>query len=59
MEDAQTTSLTTKEVVTRNLTEAVAMVVAIEAAVTIMRVDSKVEVEQAEVQAPTYVQTMI
>ena len=52
--DAQTISSTTK-VATRNLTGAVAMVVAIAAETTTMRVDSMVEVEQAEVQAPTYV----
>ena len=52
--DAQTISSTTK-VATRNLTGAVAMVVAIAAETTTMRVDSMVEVEQAEVQTPTYV----
>ena len=52
--DAQIISSTTK-VATRNLTGAVAMVVAIAAETTTMRVDSMVEVEQAEVQAPTYV----
>ena len=53
--DAQTISSTTK-VATRNLTGAVAMVVAIAAeTTTTMRVDSTVEVEQAEVQAPIYV----
>ena len=51
--DAQTISSTTK-VATKNLTGAVAMVVEI-AVETTMRVDSMVEVEQAEVQAPTYV----
>ena len=54
VKDAQTISSTTK-VATRNLTGAVAMVVAIGAETTTMRVDSTVEVEQAEVQAPTYV----
>ena len=53
--DDQTISSTTKEA-TRNLTGAVAMVVAIAVeTTTTMRVDSTVEVEQAEVQAPTYV----
>ena len=52
--DAQTISSTTK-VATKNLTGAVAMVVAIAVETTTMRVDSMVEVEQAEVQAPTYV----
>ena len=52
--DAQTISSTTK-VATRNLTGAVAMVVAIAAETTTMRVDSMGEVEQAEVQTPTYV----
>ena len=56
--DAQTISSTTKEA-TRNLIGAAATVAAIEAETTTMRVDSKVEVEQAEVRAPTYVEEMI
>ena len=55
--DGQTISSTTKEA-TRNLTGAVAMVVAIAVETTTMRVDSTVEVEQAEVQAPTYVEML-
>ena len=55
--DAQIISSTTK-VATRNLTGAAAMVVVTAAETTTMRVDSTVEVEQAEVQAPTYVQML-